>query len=201
MQDRYGMHSYKRTIGRIQNRTIHRVIVHIGTIQNQQRSACHGTGLHNIMQSTEVGVETNAHILQIKNQQIQILKLLRGRGLSLTVQRINRQGGLGVQGIGHLGTGIGLPPQSVFGHKQGLNLDPIFQHNIGQKATPDRGTLVQNQPHPLPFHMMLPLRPAVGHRRIPLLGGAIFHRINDAYHRKPHQRGRSHRRQGPPYLE
>ena len=87
IDNRNRVHSHERAvICCIQHRTINIRCIWIRTVENNHGNIRFGASLHNIVQSRNVSVETHSNILQVKNHNIDILQLLGGRLLVVSVQ-------------------------------------------------------------------------------------------------------------------
>ncbi|MNU93436.1 hypothetical protein D3C71_833780 [compost metagenome] len=79
VNNRNRMHSDKRSLILFQDRSVHIMRIRIRSVENNQRFVVFRTSLHHIMKRRNVRVETNTHILNIKQNNIYIPQLIRTR--------------------------------------------------------------------------------------------------------------------------
>ena len=108
-------------------------------------------GLHHIVQRGDVSIETAAHILQVKEQNVDVLQLLGSRFFVLAVKRNHRQTCKRILAGGDGRARLRLSAETVFRTEQFHQVDLTGKQRIHQVCISDHRGLVAAQGYALPF--------------------------------------------------
>ncbi len=78
--------THERRIAHIEHRAVDVMPVGVGAVENNDLLALFGAGFQHIKQSTDVGVKTRAHILNIKNHHVDAFQVFAGGFAFFSVQ-------------------------------------------------------------------------------------------------------------------
>ena len=106
-----------------------------------------GSGFHHIVQRGNVGVKTTAHILQVKEQYVNILQLFSGRFFVFAIKRNNGQACKRILAGGDGRARLRLSAKTVFRAEQLHQINLACQQRIHQMRASDHGGLVAAQSH------------------------------------------------------
>ena len=81
------LHTDKRAVSRIQNRSIHHMAIRIRSIENNQTNSVFCTCLHDKLQRTDIGIKPGSDILNVKKDNFTPFQIARRRLFIVSVKR------------------------------------------------------------------------------------------------------------------
>ena len=114
VQQRNAVHPDKGRTILFQYGTRH-MVARIRTIQHNERYACFGGCLHYVVQRADVGVKACSHVLQIKEQYIDVCQIFPARLAMFSVERYHRKPRWSIFSVGNACSGVISSAISVFG--------------------------------------------------------------------------------------
>src|SRR6267142_4464081 len=149
MNDGDGMHSDKGLQLRPSDRAIHVGAVGIRTIQYDEAFSIFRARFHGVMEGADVRIESRAYILDIKNENIDIGQLLRGRLVILSIKRNQRYAGSPIHAVVDR-FAVGSPsPKTMFRTKYFGDVYAPAHERIGEVCFADDGRIIYQQTYPL----------------------------------------------------
>src|SRR5690606_22142875 len=138
------MHSHKRPERCVKHRAVGKG-VGIRTIQYDQLLVALSACLHDIMQRADVGIETRADILDVKDQDVCVVQLFLLRFPVVAIQRHYRQPQLAVYTVLHMLTGVGSTPKSMLGRENLYKVHTQSLQGVGQMGFTHHRSVVHYQ--------------------------------------------------------
>lgn len=113
VQYRDGRHAHETLVATLQHRSVD-VVARVGAIQQEEGLVLFGTGLHHVIQGTDVGIEAGTCVLNVEYHPVRPLQLFRLRLLVLPVQGVDGYTGTGIFPVSDRFARVGGSTESVF---------------------------------------------------------------------------------------
>ena len=131
---RNGLHADKTPKGGIQHGAIHILTIGIGPVQDDERTVVFDSRFHIALQGSGISVETNPHVLDIVEHNIDVAKI-GGAGLMLvTIKRDDRNTRFGVHLVAYSFSCIGIATETMFGRKDPDDMNAPFNQRVHHVA-------------------------------------------------------------------
>ena len=124
------MKPHKRSPFFSQHRSVCIAVMRIGSIQNDDFHAVFCSCFHYISKRRYIGIKSNSHILNIKQNNIQILHMGWRRFFGICIKRNYRNACLGIHSIFHNFSSICHSTKSVFRSKNPFHGYSIFFQKV-----------------------------------------------------------------------
>ena len=127
----------------VQDGAINGHAVGVGAVENHKILAVLGSGLHQVDHRYIIGVESQSHILQIGDNDIELVhRLLAGIARLAVVERGDGNARLLIDAAAHMFTSIGLATKSVLGRENDGHIQSLLEHHIEHMLVAHRAGLV-----------------------------------------------------------
>ena len=116
----------------IQDGTVYVHSVGVGTVQQDHLLAVFGAGVHQVAHRNIIGIETEADVLDVHDEDVEHLHRFLG-GMVAAGSAIQREDGNareGLYAVGHVGAVIGQVPEAVLRGEDGAHVDALCDEGV-----------------------------------------------------------------------
>ena len=118
--------------GHVQHRAVYVVAVGVGTVQEHHMLALGAAGVHEVAHGNIIGVEPQAYILDVHDENVEHVHGLVGgtHAAGTAVQRQDGNAGERLYAVSHVGTVIGQVPEAVLRREDGGDVHALCDEGV-----------------------------------------------------------------------